>query len=99
VVTGANTTAKDLTLPYDVIVTAVSAVSAGTATDNATVVNGTGSNAICTAFAFGGADGTVTNAAVINRTHCNVTAGTPIRVNKSGNGDNGDVIVVTFIRA
>jgi hypothetical protein len=99
VTTGANTDNIDLTLDYPVIVTDVHAISAGSETDNAICINGTGANAICTAFAFGGADGTVTRAALISRTHCSVAAGTPIRVRKSGNGDAGDLIIVTFIRA
>ena len=98
VVTGANTTAIDLTLDYPVIVTDVHAISAGSATDNVTCLNGT-TNAICTAFAFGGSDGAVTRAGAISRTHCSVAAGTQIRVVKSGNGDAGDVIIVTAIRA
>jgi len=98
VVTAASTANIDLTLDYPIVVTDVHAISAGTATDNVIVIKGTGSDAICTAFAFGGGDKDVTRAVEIDRTHCVVPAGTAIRVRKSGAGNAGDVIIVTFIR-
>ena len=89
----------DITLPYGIIITDVHTISAGTATDTAIGIKGTGADAIFTAIAFGGADGTRVQVAVISRTHSAIPAGTVLRTRKGGNGDVGDIVVYTFIRA
>ena len=90
-----DATDVDLTFDYPIVVTAVHTIGAGSTSTNGRVKNGT-TNTIAQ-VAFGSADA-VTRATSIDDTYVAVAAGTVLRIDKSGAGDAGDVIIVTFIR-
>jgi len=94
-----NQTPIDLTLEYPVTVISAAVIAKGTSNVNIHVYNGATTNKICTSLATGGTADVRTEAASVHIAQHNVAAGGIIRLVKSANGDNGDLVVITAIRA